>query len=220
LVERSPEYTFVLDKNSARPVLSKNSTRMQEFFAGLSASALGTPRPEGIRPQVQKMLESFSRLRSTEGEVSLCDLLSSNNLDFATKAEWFSAYLTPALDFLEKKDADDLARAQEQPVEKEMMEDRATLKRARSVFFLDKPRRRPLPILKKSADALSVTGCADREETILRLGFLAAEKGFNAVIRAEVFPKKIRNAGYQKMEWTGTGFPAVVDEERIEWQAD
>src|SRR5258708_2214953 len=44
-----------------------------------------------------------------------------------------------------------------------------TMKRAKEILFLDKPRRRPLKILKKLKEPLLVKDCADREETIMRL---------------------------------------------------
>jgi hypothetical protein len=94
------------------------------------------------------------------------------------------------------------------------------MKRAKDVIILDKPRRQALPILKTSKEPLQVAGCDDREETILRLAFLAAERGFNAVIKTNVDYKKIRNAGYQKMEWHGTGIPAVLDSGKFERQLD
>jgi hypothetical protein len=89
---------------------------------------------------------------------------------------------------------------------------RQTMKRAKDVLFLDKPRRNPVRILRKLNEPLLVKDCADREETILRLAFKAAELGFNSVVKASVNHKKIRNAGYQKMIWQGTGIAATLDE--------
>jgi hypothetical protein len=89
------------------------------------------------------------------------------------------------------------------------------MKQAKEVFIIDKPRRQPLPILKRSAETLLVEDCLDREETVLRLAFMAAERGFNAVIKAKVVYRKVRNAGYQKMLWQGTGFPAVLQGDKL-----
>ncbi len=87
-----------------------------------------------------------------------------------------------------------------------------TMKRAKGILFLDKPRRKPVKILKKLNEPLLVKDCKDREETILRLAFKAAELGFNSVVKANVNYKKVRNAGYQKMMWQGTGIAATLDE--------
>jgi len=89
------------------------------------------------------------------------------------------------------------------------------MSRAQKVIIIDRPQRRPLPVLKSSEQILTVTDCTDREETFLRLAFLAAEQGFNAVIKTKVESKKIRNFGYQKMSWQGTGFPASLDAARL-----
>ena len=94
------------------------------------------------------------------------------------------------------------------------------MKKAKQVFVIDQPRRRPLPILKSSKDLLKVKKCADKAETILRLAFLAAELGFNAVLKVKVSYEKIRNAGYQKMEWSGEGFAAELDPARMKYHEE
>jgi hypothetical protein len=64
--------------------------------------------------------------------------------------------------------------------------------------------------LKRSNVPLSVINCPDRDETILRLAFLAAELSCNAVVEVDVVSEKIRNHGYQTSSWSGKGFPAHV----------
>jgi hypothetical protein len=90
------------------------------------------------------------------------------------------------------------------------------MKRAKQVLILDRPRRKPLTILKKLKDPLRVEDCPDREETILRLAFLAAELGYYSVIRVNVTYKKVRNAGYQKMVWHGTGLAVELDDHKLD----
>ena len=91
----------------------------------------------------------------------------------------------------------------------------ATMERAKSVFIFFKTQRKPIPLIRKTNDVLRVVTCPDRDETILRLAFRAAEKDFNAVIDADVTCEKVRNEGYQKMNWRGTGHPAAVDEAKM-----
>lgn len=88
---------------------------------------------------------------------------------------------------------------------------RSTLKKAKKVYIVDKPSRRALPILRKLEKPLTVSGCVDREDAFMRLAFQAVEKGFNAVVKANVEYKKVRNFGYQKMMWEGTGYAAELD---------
>ena len=90
------------------------------------------------------------------------------------------------------------------------------MERARKVYFFFTTQKRQIPVFRKSREVLKVDGCEDRNETILRLGFFAAEQGHNAIIEAEVTCKTIRNSGYQKSEWKGTGIAATVDAEKLE----
>ena len=90
------------------------------------------------------------------------------------------------------------------------------LEKARGVYIFFKSQKRPPPILTRSKRVMRVAACPDRDETILRLAFQAAELGFNAVIETDVISKKVRNEAYQKLSWQGTGEPAKVDEGRME----
>jgi hypothetical protein len=90
------------------------------------------------------------------------------------------------------------------------------MERARSVYFFFNTQRKLVPIIKRSKESVRVESCVDRNETILRLAFLAAQQGFNGIVDAEVNSKKIRNEGYEKSEWQGVGFPAEVDAKRME----
>lgn len=93
-----------------------------------------------------------------------------------------------------------------------------TLSRARAVYFFFTTQKKQYPLIRRSKQKLVVEACADRDETILRLGFKAAELGFNAVIEGDVSAKKIRNGGYQHSVWQGTGLPAQVDAEKLSKQ--
>jgi hypothetical protein len=97
-----------------------------------------------------------------------------------------------------------------------LMEYNQIMKRAKQIMILDKPRRRPLTILKKFQETLQVKNCPDREETVLRLAFKAAELGFNSVIRVNVDYKKIRDEGYQHMVWQGSGIAVDLDERDLD----
>ena len=90
------------------------------------------------------------------------------------------------------------------------------LERAKNVYFFFSSQKRSPPVIKRAREKIQVKECADRDETILRLGFFAAQQGFNGVIEADITCEKIRNEGYQKSRWQGTGIPANVDAERLE----
>ena len=93
-----------------------------------------------------------------------------------------------------------------------------TLERAKSVFVFFTTQRKEIPLIRRSKIKVQVTGRPDRDETIFRLGFLAAKEGYNAITEVNVFAEKVRNAGYQTSTWQGSGIPAQVDAEKMDRQ--
>ncbi len=87
---------------------------------------------------------------------------------------------------------------------------------ARGVYVFFVTQKRAIPLIAKAKNVVRVEGCSDRNETILRLGFLAAEQSFNALVQVEVTSEKVRNAGYQTSAWKGVGLPAKVDPLKID----
>jgi hypothetical protein len=73
-----------------------------------------------------------------------------------------------------------------------------------------------IPVIKKSRTEVEVKSGSDRDDVLLKLGFLAAELGFNGLMRGELVRKKVRDHGYQKMEWSGRALPVKVDEGKLE----
>jgi hypothetical protein len=56
------------------------------------------------------------------------------------------------------------------------------------------------PILVKESD--------DRDQTLLRLAFLAAQRGFNTIIDVDLKSKKSNQGGtYRKLVWSGSAIP-------------
>jgi hypothetical protein len=92
------------------------------------------------------------------------------------------------------------------------------LERAKQVFIFFKTQRKEIPLIRKSKTSFKVEDCDDRDETILRLAYQAAEQDYNAVIETEVLATKVRNHGYQTSRWRGMGVAALVDAERIDRQ--
>lgn len=89
------------------------------------------------------------------------------------------------------------------------------MERAREVFIFFGTQKKAPPVVKKAKERLSVEDCPDRDETILRLAFHAAELGFNGLVDVEVASRKVRHAGWQKSAWQGSGVPAQIDESRL-----
>jgi len=87
--------------------------------------------------------------------------------------------------------------------------------KAREVIIITKAYKGFLLVLKKSKTEVQVSDCPDRDETVLRLAFKAAEKGHNALIKTELVSKKVFDHSYQKSVWSGHGLPVDIDEEKL-----
>ena len=90
------------------------------------------------------------------------------------------------------------------------------IEQAKKVYFFFSERKKVISVQRKGLARVKVESCEDRNETILRLAFRAVQQGFNAVVEAEVSCEKIRNQGYQKSLWKGSGMPAQVDAEKLQ----
>lgn len=80
------------------------------------------------------------------------------------------------------------------------------MERAKHIYIFFSTSKNPHTLIKKSNKPLRLSNCRDRDETILRLGFRAAEQGYNAVVEVEV--ERIQN---QRNFWEGRGVPAHID---------
>jgi hypothetical protein len=94
------------------------------------------------------------------------------------------------------------------------------MERAKGVYVFFTTQRKSFPLLKRSKDKVRVLDCPDRDETILRLAFLAAEQSYNALLDVDVTCEKIRTDNYQKSKWQGVGVPATVDAEKLEYKSE
>ena len=90
-----------------------------------------------------------------------------------------------------------------------------TMALAKDVFVFFNTRKIGIPITQKSKKRYEVKSCMDRDETILRLAFFAAQDGFNAIVDVEVTSKQIRHEAYQTSEWRGSGTGAKVDGQKV-----
>lgn len=94
----------------------------------------------------------------------------------------------------------------------------ALLERARNVGIWTKAYKGNVPVVKKARDPIAVEGAEDKDDLFMKIGFAAAEQGFNGLIRVEVNYKKLqfdKGQKYQKMVWSATGHPVLVDEAKL-----
>jgi hypothetical protein len=70
-------------------------------------------------------------------------------------------------------------------------------------------------LIKRSDTSFKITTCTDREETILRLAFLAARAGFNAIMDVDVWFEKTREGSFKFLNWVGTGTAAQLEPKKL-----
>ncbi len=78
------------------------------------------------------------------------------------------------------------------------------------IFFKDESQKTRL--FSRKEPMLEVTECLDREETILRLAFFAAEKKLNAIIDVDLKSEKVMNGSHRYSRWKGSAIPCHLDE--------
>lgn len=91
-----------------------------------------------------------------------------------------------------------------------------TLALAEQVNVFYKSENRQSRFVRRQEKPLRVEGCLDRESTLLKLAFRAAQQGFNLLVDVEMTCEKVRLEGWQTSKWKGSGIPAHVDPAQLE----
>ncbi|MBS1984202.1 MAG: hypothetical protein JST16_08520 [Bdellovibrionales bacterium] len=92
----------------------------------------------------------------------------------------------------------------------------ALMEKAADVYFLTRAYPGYVHVLRRHTKRVNIPECDDRRETIMRMAFLAAELGFNAIIDAEVKSFKVHKNSRKSALWTGSAVPAQIDGEQLE----
>lgn len=85
-----------------------------------------------------------------------------------------------------------------------------TMEAAKRIAVFLKNQSKETRNFKRKEKPLKVTGCDDRDETLLRLAFMAAQANFNALVDVELTYEKVKQGSYQSHIWSGTGIPTNV----------
>jgi hypothetical protein len=88
----------------------------------------------------------------------------------------------------------------------------STIEKAKEVVVFFKDEGQKTRLFSRKEPIVEVPECLDREETILRLAFFAAEKNFNAIIDVDLSSKKIMNGSHRYSIWKGSAVPCKLDE--------
>lgn len=70
-------------------------------------------------------------------------------------------------------------------------------------------------LMSRKEKSIQVLNCADREETLLRLAFMAVEKGFDTILDVQLVGEKQRMGSYQKTIYKAQGTPTILDQKLI-----
>lgn len=62
---------------------------------------------------------------------------------------------------------------------------------------------------------IKIDNCDDREETLLRLAFVAAQKNFDGLVDVELASKKVRDGSYQTHKWSGSAVPTHIESKKL-----
>ncbi|MFS4457819.1 hypothetical protein [Bdellovibrio sp. HCB2-146] len=91
----------------------------------------------------------------------------------------------------------------------------ALKKQAKEVFVFFKDQNKESRLIKRLEDPIYVPECEDRNETLLRLAFLAAKGNFNVLVEVDITSEKKREGAYQKTIWKGSAIPSYVDPRKL-----
>lgn len=86
-----------------------------------------------------------------------------------------------------------------------------TMERAKDINVFMKAQSKETRLVRRHIPPVKVQDCPDEQEAIMRLAFLAARAGCNAIIDVDLRHEKVHLSGYQTTKWKGTAVPARVD---------
>lgn len=105
-------------------------------------------------------------------------------------------------------------RCFDQKVAPALAEYETHLRKARNVNVFFKTQSEETRLMRRSEKPIKVSGCEDKDETLLRLAFLAAQANFNTLIDVVITSEKVRMEAYQTTRWNGSAVPINLDETR------
>lgn len=82
------------------------------------------------------------------------------------------------------------------------------MERAKNIQVFMKDQGKETRNFKRDVPTYKIAKCADREEIMLRLAFMAVEEGYNTLFEVDIKAEKIRNGSYQTQNFSATAMPA------------
>lgn len=85
--------------------------------------------------------------------------------------------------------------------------------KAVSVFYKDQGKEtRRMPRENKT---YQIKACADREEVVMRLAFLAVLNGYSTLVDVDIQHEKVRDGSYQTSLWHASAVPVKLEPEKL-----
>lgn len=82
------------------------------------------------------------------------------------------------------------------------------VEQAKQINVFTKNQTKETSRIKRTEPPLRVVNCSDKEEALLKIAFMAAEKGFGTIVDVELKSEKVgKGKTYKKLVWTGSGIP-------------
>ena len=97
----------------------------------------------------------------------------------------------------------------------ELSEYDAKVEKAKNILVFDNTQGKETRLFKRLEPAIKIEQCDDKNETVLRLAFMATELGFNAIIDLDLRSKKVKDGKHQHLIWSATAIPTNVDESKL-----
>jgi hypothetical protein len=66
-------------------------------------------------------------------------------------------------------------------------------------------------LIKRIEKPVLIENCIDYDEALLRLAFLAVNRGYNGIIDVDLRSKKVKLSGYQTTVWSGSAVPCNLN---------
>ncbi len=82
------------------------------------------------------------------------------------------------------------------------------VEKAKQVDVFSKTQTKETRRIKRVESPIRVVDCADKEEALLKIAFIAADKGYGTVVDVDLASKKHgEGKSYKKLVWSGSGIP-------------
>ena len=86
---------------------------------------------------------------------------------------------------------------------------------AKDVFVFYKDQGKETRRMPRENKTLEIKACADREEVVMRLAFLAVLDGYTTLVDVDIQHEKVRDGSYQTSLWHATAVPVKIEPEKL-----